>query len=187
MHRWDLDSRGPGCQRAVFHACIIPTLLPSGAIMIGGSNPNDDVSAQTYVSEYRVKYLYPPYMTNTRPTFTGLPTNVRYNAQFTMSVTVPSGAQSVYCILMDYGFVTHSVHMDQKLVKLVSELRGSQLTCTGPPSVFIYSPGPGWIIVMADGVPSEAQQVGSGAIPPQDDAATANMLASTKNPSSGPD
>ncbi|KAJ7701836.1 glyoxal oxidase N-terminus-domain-containing protein [Mycena rosella] len=166
----------------------VATMLPSGAIMIGGSNPNDDVSTVTYQSEYRVEYLYPPYMQKPRPTFTGLPTNVGYNAPFTLSITVPAGATKVYAILMDFGFVTHSVHMDQKLVKLVSVRQGSQLIVTGPPSAPVYSPGPGWIMVMADGVPSVAQQVmiGSGANPPEDDAAIANMLASTKNPSSGP-
>ncbi|KAJ7905128.1 glyoxal oxidase N-terminus-domain-containing protein [Mycena leptocephala] len=153
----------------------VATLLPSGAIMIGGSNPNDDVSSMTYVSEYRVEYLYPSYMTKPRPTFSGLPANIGYGSPFALNITVPAGAQNVYAILMDYGFVTHSVHMDQKLVKLVSVRQGSQLTVTGPPSALIYSPGPGWIIVMADGVPSVAQQVmvGSGANPPEDDAAIA--------------
>ncbi|KAJ7173130.1 glyoxal oxidase N-terminus-domain-containing protein [Mycena crocata] len=166
----------------------VATLLPSGAIMIGGSNPNDDVSTIPYVSEYRVEYLYPPYMNKTRPTFTGLPKTIAYNAQFVLNINVPAGAQSVYAIVMDFGFVTHSVHMDQKLVKLVSVRQGSQLTVTGPPSAPVYSPGPGWIIVMADGVPSVAQQViiGSGANPPEDAAAIANLLASTQNPSPGP-
>ncbi|KAF7342070.1 putative fungistatic metabolite [Mycena venus] len=167
----------------------VATLLPSGAIMIGGSNPNDDVSTQRYASEYRVEYLYPSYMTKTRPTFSGVPSHIGYNSQFALNVTVPSGAKDVYAIVMDFGFVTHSVHMDQKLVKLVSVWQGNQLTATGPPNANIFSPGPGWVIVMADGVPSVAQQVmvGSGANPPEDDAAIANMLASTKTPSSGPD
>ncbi|KAJ6591192.1 glyoxal oxidase N-terminus-domain-containing protein [Mycena vulgaris] len=167
----------------------VATMLPSGAIMIGGSNPNDDTTTKPYQSEYRVEYLYPAYMRKTRPTFTGLPTNIAYNAPFVLTITVPAGAQNVYGILMDFGFVTHSVHMDQKLVKLVSVRNGTQLTVTGPPSAPVYSPGPGWIIVMADGVPSVAQQamIGSGANPPEDAAAIANMLASTKNPSSGPD
>ncbi|KAJ7757149.1 glyoxal oxidase N-terminus-domain-containing protein [Mycena metata] len=167
----------------------VATLLPSGAVMIGGSNPNDDFSTVRYQSELRVEYLYPPYMTKTRPTFTALPAKIAYGAKFTLSITVPAGAQNVSAILMDFGFVSHSVHMDQKLIKLVSVRQGNQLTITGPPSAPIYSPGPGWIMVIADGVPSVAQQVmiGSGANPPEDDAAIANMLASTKTPSPGPD
>ncbi|KAJ7031543.1 hypothetical protein C8F04DRAFT_692622 [Mycena alexandri] len=128
-------------------------------------------------------------MTKTRPTFNSLPAKIAYGAQFTLSITVPAGAKNVYAILMDFGFVSHSVHMDQKLIKLVSVQQGNRLTVTGPPNAPIYSPGPGWIMVLADGVPSVAQQVmiGSGANPPEDDAAIANMLASTKTPSPGPD
>ncbi|KAJ7846109.1 glyoxal oxidase N-terminus-domain-containing protein [Mycena olivaceomarginata] len=149
----------------------VATLLPSGAIMIGGSNPNDDTSTQRYASEYRVEYLYPVHLR-----FSGLPSHIGYNSSsFVLNVTVPAGSQKVYAILMDFGFVTHSVHMDQKLVKLVSVLQGNQLTVTGPPNPNIFSPGPGWIIVMADGVPSVAQQVmvGDGGNPPEDSGATA--------------
>ncbi|KAJ7291038.1 glyoxal oxidase N-terminus-domain-containing protein [Mycena rebaudengoi] len=166
----------------------VATLLPSGAILIGGSNPNDDVSAKQWPSEYRVEYLKPPYMSKPRPTFTGIPAKIGYNAQFALTVNIPAGAQKVWAVLMDFGFITHSVHMDQKLVKLVSTLSGTQLTVQGPPSALVYSPGPGWIIVMADGIPSVAQQVmiGSGANPPENPAATANMLNMTKMPSDGP-
>ncbi|KAJ6618723.1 glyoxal oxidase N-terminus-domain-containing protein [Mycena sp. CBHHK59/15] len=160
----------------------VATLLPSGAIMIGGSNPNDDMETKKWASEYRVEYLYPAYMNQPRPTFSGIPSHISYNGQFTLNVVIPAGAQKVYAILMDYGYahraagivLTHSVHMDQKLVKLVSELQGSQLTVTGPPSAPVFSPGPGWIIVMADDIPSMAQQVmiGSGANPPEDIGAT---------------
>ncbi|KAJ7093915.1 hypothetical protein B0H15DRAFT_145630 [Mycena belliarum] len=130
-----------------------------------------------------VEYMYPPYMQKTRPTFTGLPAMVAYNAAFSLTITVSAAARNVYAILMDFGFVTHSVHMDQKLVKLVSVRQGTnKLLVTGPPSAPVYSPGPGWIMVMADGVPSVAQQVmiGSGANPPEDAAAMANLLASTR-------
>ncbi|KAJ6481816.1 hypothetical protein C8R45DRAFT_1150862, partial [Mycena sanguinolenta] len=151
-----------------------------GVPLIAPPLPNDDVSTQRYASEYRVEYLSPPYMKQPRPTFLVLP-------------TVPTGSKEVYAILMDFGycsshlsfvsrrrclcfsFITHSVHMDQKLVKLVSVWQGKQLIVTGPSNSNIYSPGPGWIIVMADGIPSVAQQVvvGSGANPSEDDEAIA--------------
>lgn len=35
------------------------TLLPSGEILIGGSNPNDDMETRPWPSEYRVEYLKP--------------------------------------------------------------------------------------------------------------------------------
>ncbi|KAJ1306840.1 hypothetical protein OPQ81_007825 [Rhizoctonia solani] len=168
----------------------VATLLPSGAILIGGSNPNDDMQTRPWASEYRVEYLNPPYMSATRPTYTGLPAMVNYGATFTISVSIPTTTATVKVMLMDLGFITHSVHMDQKAVELVSTLSSDRrtLTIVGPPNAPVYSPGPGWIFVVADGIPSVAQRlmIGTGAPPPKDDAAIANMLAKTANPISGP-
>ncbi|ELU43602.1 copper radical oxidase [Rhizoctonia solani AG-1 IA] len=162
----------------------VATLLPSGAILIGGSNPNDDMETRPWPSEYRVEYLNP------RPTYTGLPAVVNYGATFTLSVSVPSSTATVKVVLMDLGFITHSVHMDQKAVELVSTLSADRKTLTviGPPNAPVYSPGPGWIFVVVGDTPSVAQKliIGTGASPPKDDAATANMLANTANPISGP-
>lgn len=95
-----------------------------------------------------------------------------------------------------------TVHMNQKLVQLVASLGGDGVTLsvTGPPNdmgawwlfIFppktvpeiispdhpVYSPGPGWIFVLADGIPSVAQEVmiGSGANPPYNAAATAKCV-----------
>ncbi|CAE6482201.1 unnamed protein product [Rhizoctonia solani] len=168
----------------------VATLLPSGAILIGGSNPNDDMQTRPWASEYRVEYLNPPYMSATRPTYTGLPAMVNYGTTFSISVSIPASSNSVKVILMDLGFITHSVHMDQKAVELVSTLSADRrtLTIVGPPNAPIYSPGPGWIFVVVDDIPSVAQRlmIGTGASPPKDDAAIANMLAKTANPISGP-
>ncbi|KAF8738930.1 Copper radical oxidase, partial [Rhizoctonia solani] len=168
----------------------VATLLPSGAILIGGSNPNDDMETRPWPSEYRVEYLNPSYMFAERPTYTGLPAVVNYGATFTLSVSVPSSTATVKVVLMDLGFITHSVHMDQKAVELVSTLSADRKTLTviGPPNAPVYSPGPGWIFVVVGDTPSVAQKliIGTGASPPKDDAATSNMLANTANPISGP-
>lgn len=168
----------------------VATLLPSGAILIGGSNPNDAMETRPWPSEYRVEYLNPSYMFAARPTYTGLPAMVNYGATFTLSVSIPSSTAAVKVVLMDLGFITHSVHMDQKVVELVSTLSADRgtLTITGPPNAPVYSPGPGWIFILSGDIPSVAQKVmiGTGASPPKDDAATANMLANTPNPISGP-
>jgi len=74
---------------------------------------------------------------------------------------------------MDLGFATHGVHMDQRLVGLVSELSDdqTQLTVTGPPSPTIYSPGPAFMYLLVDGVPSFGSKllIGTGAQPPFDE------------------
>jgi hypothetical protein len=75
-------------------------------------------------------------MSVTRPTYTGLPAMVNYGVSFSISVVIPSTTASVKVMLMDLGFITHSVHMDQKAVELVSTLSANRLTLSivGPPS-----------------------------------------------------
>ena len=71
---------------------------------------------------------------------------------------------------MDFGFITHAVHANSRLVYLESSLSsdGKTITITTPPSTQVYPAGPGWVFVVIDGVPSVGQQVliGSGANPP---------------------
>jgi len=75
-------------------------------------------------------------MSATRPTYTGLPAMVNYGATFSIPVSIPSATASVKAMLMDLGFITHSVHMDQKAVELVSTLSADRrtLTIVGPPN-----------------------------------------------------
>ncbi|KAF5323168.1 hypothetical protein D9758_016788 [Tetrapyrgos nigripes] len=71
-------------------------------------------------------------------------------------------------------------HMDQRLVGLVSKLSDdkTKLTVTGPPSATIYSPA--YVFVLADGIPSFGSKtlIGTGAQPPLDEDALANVLSS---------
>jgi len=126
-------------------------------------------------------------MSQPRPTYTGLSAIVDYGSVFRLSITLPSEAKDVSVVLMDFGFATHGVHMDQRSVKLVSELSSSKetITVTGPPTSAIYSPGPAFLFVVADGVPSFGHRtiIGTGASPPVDEGAIANMLNKTSDPS----
>lgn len=110
------------------------------------------METRPWPSEYRVEYLNPvsqgvqvvgilthsiqSYMFASRPTYSGLPAMVNYGATFTISVVIPSATATVKVVLMDLGFITHSVHMDQKAVELVSTLSSNRLSLTvvGPPS-----------------------------------------------------
>ncbi|KAJ7498237.1 hypothetical protein B0H11DRAFT_1909751 [Mycena galericulata] len=85
---------------------------------------------------------------------------------------------------MDLGFATHGVHMDQRLVQLVSTLSANKKTLTikAPPTGAIYPPGPAYLYVVTNtGAPSFGHKtiVGTGASPPVDEAAIANMLSQT--------
>ena len=76
---------------------------------------------------------------------------------------------------MDFGFVTHAVHANSRLVYLIAELSADRttLTITGPPNGKIYPPGPGWVFVVVGDVPSVALpvMVGDEKGPPVDEAA----------------
>ncbi|KAG9098252.1 hypothetical protein FS749_004276 [Ceratobasidium sp. UAMH 11750] len=167
----------------------VSTLLPDGRVMIAGSNPNTDVETRTYRTEYQVEYISPPYMTKTRPTYSGLPATWNYGQQIVLNVAVAASVNppAMLCSLLDLGYSTHGVHMDMRMVKLpctLDLLNKKSLTITAPPNAAIYPPGPGWLYVSANGVPSKAQKVliGNGGSPPVDQGAIDNMLANTGGP-----
>lgn len=77
-------------------------------------------------------------------------------------------------VLMDLGYVTHATHANSRMVYLsVQSRRGDILTVQGPPNGNVYPPGPGWLYVVIDGVPSEGTKtmVGDGLGPPVDESA----------------
>ena len=76
---------------------------------------------------------------------------------------------------MDLGYVTHAVHANSRLVYLTSTLSDDKTTLTvaGPPNGNIYPPGPGFVYLVVDGVPSTGSRllVGDGQSPATDQAA----------------
>jgi Galactose oxidase-like, Early set domain len=80
--------------------------------------------------------------------------------------------------LMDFGFSTHGVQMDQRLVHLDAtlSLNRRSLSIRAPPNPRIYPPGPAYLFVVTNtGVPSFGHKliVGTGASPPVDEGAIA--------------
>ncbi|KAL0958387.1 hypothetical protein HGRIS_000529 [Hohenbuehelia grisea] len=164
------------------------TLTPNGSVLLTGSNPNNDVTTVKYPTEYRMEFYSPPYMFQPRPTYIGLPATINYGVKFNLSVTLPSTATSVKVSLIDLGFTTHGVHMDQRLLELVAVLSADKktLTVTAPSSAALYPRGPAYLYVVTnEGVPSFGHKtlIGTGASPPVDQAAIANMLSRTNGPS----
>ena len=76
---------------------------------------------------------------------------------------------------MDFGYVTHAVHANSRHVVLVSSLSDNTVAVDGPPDGNIYPPGPGWLILVVDGIPSKAVKVmiGDGRGPQVNEAALA--------------
>ncbi|KAF9819759.1 hypothetical protein IEO21_01850 [Rhodonia placenta] len=166
----------------------VATLTPKGNIMIAGSNPNLDRTEVAYGTEYRVEWLNPPYMSMERPEITGgVPSLLGFSESVKLSVQLPSSAPAnadVQVALMDLGFVTHTVHANSRLVHLVSSLSQDQhtLTITGPPGEGVYPPGPGFIYLVVDGVPSVGVKVlvGDGKSPEVNQTALDNLLSQTQ-------
>ncbi|KAH7889565.1 copper radical oxidase [Phlebopus sp. FC_14] len=165
----------------------VATLTPAGDILVAGSNPNLDRSEVRYGTEYRVERFGPPYMNAARPIIRNVPKNIGFSRQFRLDVKLPvetnNRTRSVKVALMDLGFITHAVHANSRLVYLTTVLLddGSTLVVDAPPNPNIYPPGPGWIFVVVDDVPSKGKQVmvGDGRGPPVDHAALENMLTQT--------
>ncbi|KAF2753346.1 DUF1929-domain-containing protein [Pseudovirgaria hyperparasitica] len=129
------------------------TLLPSGEVLVAGSNPAVGYTAvgavpggwplfsnnghqaflhqqqrqnSRYPTEYRVEIFAPPYMSaSSRPVLTTVPASIGYNSGFAVvaSGTTAAGAD-VRFVLVRTGFHTHAVGMVQNMVYL-SAVRGT--------------------------------------------------------------
>ncbi|KAH9945853.1 copper radical oxidase [Epithele typhae] len=164
----------------------VATLTPKGGVMIAGSNPNLDRSELKYGTEYRVEWLGPSYMKKERPEILAkVPRLFGFGSTMEVKVRLPNlrPDTEIRVALMDLGFVTHAVHANSRLVYLKFSLSDdrTKLKITGPPHGNIYPPGPGFIYVVADGVPSVGVRllVGDGRSPPVDRAAINNVLQQT--------
>jgi len=162
----------------------VATLTPSGDIMIAGSNPNLDRNEIAYGTEYRVEWIAPPYMSQARPRIMDHPAKLGFGVHIELGLQLAVGTgQAIEVALMDLGFVTHGVHANSRLVHLVASPQndGKTLTVTGPPNAKVYPPGPGFIYVLVDGVPSAGVQimVGDGTGPEVDHEAWDNLLKKT--------
>lgn len=77
--------------------------------------------------------------------------------------------------LLDLGFVTHGIHMNARLVFLSANISSDckSLVISGPINSRIYPPGPAWLYLVIDGIPSAGKKVmvGTGDGPPVDEAA----------------
>ncbi|KAK5717124.1 hypothetical protein LTR15_009013 [Elasticomyces elasticus] len=156
----------------LYHSVAL--LLLDGTLMIAGSNPDQmpvvapKVDPQGFHTEFAVEIYTPPYLSGDnaqrRPTDVVLST-LSLNADsstFTIGFTAPSDAKAVKVALYHGGFVTHAVHMSQRMAFLGTNGwkagAGQQLiTVTGPPNNNVAPPGPYVVYVVVDGVPGVGQ------------------------------
>ena len=161
----------------LYHSVAL--LLLDGTLMIAGSNPvqmpvlnpvPNQVPSEDYVTEFRVEIYTPPYLegdnATRRPTDTVLSSTslTADGATFTVSLTVAPGTLAVQMVLYHGGFVTHSLHMNHRMVLLdstgwVAGATAQRLTVTMPPNRNVAPPGPYVVYCVADGVPGIGQFV----------------------------
>lgn len=167
----------------LYHSSAV--LLPDASVLIAGSNPNIDYNNTAfYPTEYRAEVFYPPYFSaSTRPKPSGVPSNLTYGGpSFDLTID-PSGytgdanqaAKNTTVVLIRQGFTTHAMNMGQRMLQLnntftVSDngtitLHVSQV----PPNPNILTPGPVFLYVVVNGIPSTGKHliVGSGNIEQQ--------------------
>ncbi|KAK5679303.1 hypothetical protein LTS10_008118 [Elasticomyces elasticus] len=86
------------------------------------------------------------------------------SSTFTISFTAPADAKAVKVALYHGGFVTHAVHMSQRMVFLGTNgwrvgATKQTITVTGPPNNNVAPPGPYVVYLVVDGVPGVGQFV----------------------------
>ncbi|KAI0029391.1 glyoxal oxidase N-terminus-domain-containing protein [Vararia minispora EC-137] len=192
--------KGQRWSRANLSASTVPrmypssaTLLPDGAILVAGSNPNFDYTnspSVPYETEYRIEKLYPSYFDRRRPEPHGLPTVLTYGGSwFDVELSPddyfhdPKHTKGAKVVVMRTGFSTHAQNMGQRLIELentvsidgggVAVLHVAQV----PPNPAAFPPGPAFLFVVVDGVPSIGVMVtvGSGRLGPQELSAPATL------------
>lgn len=152
-------------------------LVEDGTVMILGSTPNSDdnynPATVPYPNERRVEVFTPAYLLSglKRPVIVGqVPEQWMYNQQVTFYATVPSGkANAITAVLMTNGFVTHSLHMGQRMVELtltsVYNNGYFAITVISPPNSDILPPGWYMLFVMDGPTPAVATWIQVGGDP----------------------
>ncbi|KAL8630754.1 hypothetical protein Q9189_003514 [Teloschistes chrysophthalmus] len=161
----------------LYHSVAL--LLLDGTLMIAGSNPVEQpvltpvpnrVPSEDFVTEFRVEIYTPPYLSganaNKRPTGMTLSSKSLKadGSTFTVKFTAPTGNKAVKVALYHGGFVTHSVHMNHRMIFLdttgyAAGATAQTLTVKMPPNRNVAQPGPYVVYVTVDGVPAVGQFV----------------------------
>ncbi|TDL21722.1 glyoxal oxidase [Rickenella mellea] len=179
--RWSQDGLSASTVPRLYHSTAI--LLTDGSVLVAGSNPNADYTTGVpFPTEFRVERFYPTYYNTRRPQPQGLLASYAYGGPY-FNVTLSkddlfgnvANVQNASVVIIRPGFSTHAMNMGQRYVQLDSTYTGNQdgsavlHVSQVPPNPAILAPGPAFVFVVVNGVPSIGQQVmiGSGQIEKQ--------------------
>jgi hypothetical protein len=187
--RWTRDGLSPSTIPRMYHSST--TLLPDGSVFVSGSNPNTDYNITApFPTEYQVETFYPSYYNERRPEPQGLPNTLSYGGDyFNVSLSNDDlfgniqNTKSASVVIIRTGFSTHTMNMGQRMVQLDSSYTGNSdgsavlHVSQMPPNPAILAPGPAFIFVVVNGVPSVGIQVmvGSGQIGKQQTLAVGSL------------
>lgn len=168
-------------------------LLPDASVMIAGSNPNSDVNLTAiFPTTYKIEIFYPPYFNATnRPVPSGVPKTISYGGS-SFDITIPStsytgssndAADATKVVLIRGGFTTHAMNMGQRYLQLNNTYTvnsNGALTlhvAQAPPNPNIFQPGPAFLYVVMNGIPSNGTYVilGNGQIGTQPTSAASTL------------
>jgi hypothetical protein len=198
--RWSTAGLSSSKTPRLYHSSAI--LLPDGSVMVAGSNPNIDVNLTTiYPTTYTAEYFYPPYFeAKTRPVPQNIPTTLSYGGNPFDITILPSSysgngndaAGNTTVWLIRQGFTTHAMNMGQRIMQLNNTFtvqdNGTVVlhTAQPPPSPTLFQPGPAFLFVTINGIPSNGTYVivGNGQIGTQPTSAASVLPPSVRSTSS---
>ncbi|KAI0829837.1 DUF1929-domain-containing protein [Trametes gibbosa] len=170
--RWSREGLTASTIPRMYHSGA--TLLPDGSVLVSGSNPHADYTVDNvkFKTEYRVEYFYPSYFNSHRPQPQGLLTQLSYGGPY-FNVTLTkedlagdvNNVKETTVILLRTGFSTHTMNMGQRFLQLNSTYTGNPdgsavlHVSQVPPNAALFAPGPAFLFVVVNGVPSVGVQV----------------------------
>lgn len=169
--RWNF-SLPASTEERMYHSTAV--CLPDGAILISGSNPNADYSTIQWGTKYSVEKWYPSWYNDPRPDNSALPSTLSYGGSYwniTLNTTDESIVKSAKVIVLRTGFCTHAMNMGQRYLELTTSYTIDPNTQTTtiyvsqmPANAAIFQPGPAYVHLVLNGVPSIGKPVmiGSG-------------------------
>ncbi|KAF5351680.1 hypothetical protein D9756_007693 [Leucocoprinus leucothites] len=193
--RWSQDGLKASTVPRMYHSAA--TLLPDGSVMVSGSNPNSDYNVEPkikYPTEYRTELFYPSYYNERRPQPKGLLSQLSYGGP-TFDIQLDSddlfgnvsNVNNTRVVIIRTGFSTHAMSMGQRYLELEHSYTGyDNNTATLhvrqlPPNPAILAPGPAFIFVVVNDVPSVGVlvMIGSGKLGKQEILAVADLPSSS--------
>lgn len=191
--RWSNDGLATSQTPRLYHSSAI--LLPDASVLIAGSNPNVDVNLTTvFPTTYQAEVFYPPYFSAPqRPIPSGVPNTISYGGP-SFDITVPASsysgsandaASNTTVVIIRSGFTTHAMNMGQRFLQLNSTYTVnsdgsiSLHVAQAPPNPNLFTPGPAFLYVVVNGIPSNGTYVivGSGNIGTQPVSTAAELPA----------